>query len=133
MDGTTASERFANHLNALHASRRDFIESEVNERIRRAFRTKVRAAEQSYENRDLVFYKGKGKEKWLGPSKVVFQDGKVMFVRHGNVFVRVSPNSLACQQNKKGTEVNDSSGSSESTRRTGSWLLLQTHDKGNLG
>ena len=36
------------------------------------------------------------KEKSGGfePRKVVFQDGKVVFVRHGSVFVRVSPNRL---------------------------------------
>ena len=54
----------------------------------------VRAAEQIYTNGDMVFYKREGKEKWLGPGKVVFQDGKVVFVRHGSVFVRVSPNRL---------------------------------------
>ena len=41
-----------------------------------------------------MFYKREGKERWLGPGKVVFQDGKVVFVRHGGVFVRVSPNRL---------------------------------------
>ena len=41
-----------------------------------------------------MFYKREGKERWLGPGKVVFKDGKVVFVRHGGVFVRVSPNRL---------------------------------------
>ena len=52
------------------------------------------ASEQVFENGDRVFYKREGKERWLGPGKVVFQDGKVVFVRHGGVFVRVSPNRL---------------------------------------
>ena len=94
MEGTTSSEVFAKHLNALHAARKIFIESEANERIRRALRHKVRASEQVFENGDRVFYKREGKERWLGPGKVVFQDGKVVFVRHGGVFVRVSPNRL---------------------------------------
>ena len=51
-----------------------------------------------YMNGDIVFYKREGKEKWLGPGKVVFQDGKVVFVRHGSVFVRVSSNRL-CKVN----------------------------------
>lgn len=106
-DGTTASENFANHLNALHASRRAFIESEANERIRRALRTKVRAAEQLYENGELVFYKREGKEKWLVPGKVMFQDGKVVFVRHGNVFVRVSPNRLCRISPEEGMNIGD--------------------------
>ena len=34
-------------------------------------------------------------EKTRGPATVVFQDGKVVFVRHGGIFVRVSPNRLS--------------------------------------
>ena len=98
LDGTTTSETFAKHLNTLHASRKAFIDTEAIKRIRRALRTKVRAAEQMYMNGDIVFYKREGKEKWLGPGKVVFHDRKVVFVRHGSVFVRVSPNRL-CKVN----------------------------------
>ena len=92
--GATSSKVFADHLNALHESRRAFIQSESSERIRRALRTKVRAAEDIYETGDRVYYKREGKERWLGPATVVFQDGKVVFVRHGGIFIRVSPNQL---------------------------------------
>ena len=92
--GATSSKVFADHLNALHESRRAFMQSESSERIRRALRTKVRAAEDIYENGDRVYYKREGKERWLGPATVVFQDGKVVFVRHGGIFIRVSPNRL---------------------------------------
>ena len=74
--------------------RKAYIETEACERIRRALRTKVRAAEQVFENGDKVYYKREGRDRWFGPGKVVFQDGKVIFVRHGGVFVRVSPNRL---------------------------------------
>jgi hypothetical protein len=94
LQGSTTSETFAEHVNALHSARHAFIKSESDERIRRALRHKVRASEERYENGDRVFYKREGKDKWLGPGKVVFQDGKVVFVRHGSVFVRVSPNRL---------------------------------------
>ena len=94
LEGSTTSETFAKHINALHAARRAFIESESDERLRRALRSKVRASEQIFENGDNVFYKREGKDRWLGPGKVVFQDGKVVFVRHGGIFVRVSPNRL---------------------------------------
>ena len=57
LDHTMTSETFAKHLNTLHASRKAFIDTEADERIRRALRTKVRAAEQRYMNGDLVFYK----------------------------------------------------------------------------
>ena len=101
LKGTTGSEIFAQHVNALHEARRAYIQTEANERIRRAFRTKVRAAEQIYQNGDTVFYKREGKERWLGPASVVFQDGKVEFVRHGAIFVRVSPNRLSKVQDMK--------------------------------
>jgi hypothetical protein len=94
LEGVTTSEVLAKHLNALHAARRAFIQSEADERIRRALRCKVRASEQVFENGDRVFYKREGHEKWLGPGKVVFQDGRVIFIRHGGIFVRVSPNRL---------------------------------------
>ena len=94
LQGTTSSEVFAEHLNALHAARKAFIQAEADERIKRALQNKVRASEHVFENGDRVFYKREEKERWLGPGKVVFQDGKVVFVRHGGVFVRVSPNRL---------------------------------------
>ena len=41
-----------------------------------------------------MYYKREGRERWLGPDTVVFQDGKMVFVQHGGIFVRVSPNRL---------------------------------------
>ena len=93
LQGTT-SQTLANHLNALHSSRKAFIESESSERIRRALYSKIRVSEQVFNNGDRVFYKREGSKKWLGPAKVVFQDGKVIFIRHGGIMVRVSPNRL---------------------------------------
>ena len=94
LQGSTSSEVFAQHLNDLHAARVGFIQTEADERVRRALRNKVRASEQVFEHSDMVFYKREWKERWLGPGKMVFQDGKVVFVRHGGVFARVSPNRL---------------------------------------
>ena len=78
LEGSTSSETFAQHLNALHDARRAFIQTETNERIRRALRGNVRAAEETYVNGDAVYYKGEGKERWLGPATVVFQDRRVV-------------------------------------------------------
>ncbi len=41
-------------------------------------------------------------ERWLGPAKVVLQDGKVVFVRHGSVVVRISTNRLQPSRNTHG-------------------------------
>ena len=63
LDGKTSSEVFAEHLNALHAARRTFIECEADERVRRALRHKVRASEQVFNNGDRVYYKREAQEK----------------------------------------------------------------------
>ena len=44
LEGTTSSQVFAKHLNALHAARKIFIQTEADARIRRALRNKVRAS-----------------------------------------------------------------------------------------
>ncbi|CAC5372032.1 unnamed protein product [Mytilus coruscus] len=84
LEGTTSNDAFAKHLNILHETRKAYIQTEADERIRRALRSNVRAGEQVYENGAIVFYKREGKVRWVGPGKGVFQDGKVVFVRHGS-------------------------------------------------
>ena len=106
LEGMTSCEVFAKHLNALHASRQAFIQTEAEERVRRALRSKVRVAEQVFNPGDFVFYKREGHDRWLGPGKVICQDGKLIFVRHGGVIVRVSPNRLI----KQGSEFEVGSG-----------------------
>ena len=118
LEGTTTSEVFVKHLNALHKARKAYIQTEANERIRRALRTKVRAAEQVYEHGDVVYYKRDGKDRWLGPATVVFQDGKVVFVRHGGIFVRVSPNRLSKGENMKSLTKIDQSDTEQSDNQT---------------
>ena len=71
--GPTTSETLEKHLNALHAARKSFIETESNERIRRALHHKVRSCEKVFNHGDSVFYKREGQERWLGPAKVVFK------------------------------------------------------------
>ena len=94
LEESTTSQAFADHLNALHTARQAFIQSKSDERIRRALRTKIRVNEQQFQQGDKVFYKRNGQLRWLGPGKVLGQDGKIVFVRHGGNLVRVSVNRL---------------------------------------
>ena len=61
--GSTSKGSFAEHLNVLHSARKAYIQSELEERIRRALRYKVRASEQVFNNEDNVFYKREGTER----------------------------------------------------------------------
>lgn len=98
LEGTTSSEAFAKHLNTLHETRKAYIQTEADERIRRALRSKVRAAEQVYENGDMVFYKREGTERWLGPGKVVFQMEKSCFCQTWRSICPSTPKQIV--QNK---------------------------------
>lgn len=91
---STMSESLAKHLNALHSARKGFIQSESCAKLKTALKAKIRCKEQSFNHGDIVYYKRDRDDRWLGPAKVVFQDGKLIFVRHGSYFVRVSPSRL---------------------------------------
>ena len=70
------------------------MKCEADEKIRRALRHQIRTSEEIFGPGDSVFYKRDGINKWLCPGKVIFQDGKVVFARHGGTYVRVSTNRL---------------------------------------
>ena len=64
LEGTTSSEVFAKHLNALHAARKIFIQTEADARIRRALRNKVRALSRYLKM--VTGFCTNGKEKSVG-------------------------------------------------------------------
>ena len=70
---------------------------------------------QSYVASKLcrVLYKREGHDRCLGPGKVVFQDGKIVFVRHGGKFVRVAPNRLIKAGSEFAAKGNDEPGSGD--------------------
>ena len=60
------------HINALHATRKAFIEAESNDKLRRALKAKNRETTGiEYEIGDVVFYKRKSSDKWKGPGTVI--------------------------------------------------------------
>ena len=109
-DGTPSTlspvtcELLNKHLLAMKSARQAFIKSESCEKIRRALAHKMRASEEQYVSGDEIYYKKDNSEIWQGPAKVIFQDGKVVFIRHGSVYVRASINKIL----KKGSELIES-------------------------
>ena len=88
------SKEMMDTLNAIHATRVEYMKSERCERIRRALKAKIRINDTLYEKGDIVYFKKEGEETWRGPAKVVFQDSKVIFIRIGSIYYRVSANRL---------------------------------------
>ena len=95
LQGVTSSKLIASHLNALHAARRKFIETEADEKLRRALRHQTRTATSlKYQTGDQVYYKKKDSGYWKGPGTVIRYDNKQVFIRHGGSIYRVSPCDL---------------------------------------
>ncbi|KAJ8381313.1 hypothetical protein SKAU_G00020910 [Synaphobranchus kaupii] len=94
LEGTSMSTWIAQHISALHATRRAFIEAKCSERIRRALRKQLRPTDDRYETGDKVYYKRVDSTEWKGPGVVIGQDGVVIFVRHGGTYVRVHQSRL---------------------------------------
>ena len=90
----TKSESLMKNLRAMHATRQAFMKAESCEKLKVALRAKIRTNGTVYQNGDIVYYKRDNEETWRGPAKVAFQDGKVIFIRHGGYAVRVSANRL---------------------------------------
>ena len=108
LHGTTSSEILEKHLNALHTARKAYIKCEADERIGRALRHQVRAVEDAFESGKMVYYKRNGSTEWLGLCKVIFQDGRLVFVQHGGVYIRGSTNRLIkCGKEFKGNGSSD--------------------------
>ena len=94
-NGVTSSELIASHLNSLHAARKRFIETEVDEKLQRAHRHKtITATSLVYQNGDQVYYKKNDSQYWKGPATVIGIDNKQVFIRHGGIYVRVNTCNL---------------------------------------
>ena len=90
LEGTTISETLGQHLNAMHAARKGFIQAESSEKIRRALRHQIRPSGRNFTQGELVYFKRDDDKEWKGPGTVIGQDGKVVVVRNGSFVVKSS-------------------------------------------
>ena len=88
------SEALIKNLKALHATREAFIKAEKSQKLKIALKTKIRTVDRIYKPGDYAFYKREKDEDFLGPAKVLMQDGKIIWLRHGSYVCKVSINRL---------------------------------------
>ena len=89
----------------INSARKRFIESEADEKLRRALRHKTRlSTSKVFQSGDQVFYKRSDSGCWKGPGTVIWHDNKQVFVRHGGIYVRVSPCHLQLVSESEKTE-----------------------------
>ena len=107
-EDASSSKLIADHLNAMHAARKSFVENESSDKLRRAIERKTRTSTAIvYEQGDKVYYKRKNSQRWQGPGHVIGKDSNQVFVKHGGDYYRVSPIDLqpAESKSKNGNEV----------------------------
>ena len=88
------SEALIKNIQAIQNTRIAFAKAEKCEKLRLALKLKMRAANRDYAPGELVYYRREKDDKWLGPAKVIFQDGKVIGVRATTGYIRVSANRI---------------------------------------
>ena len=94
-------ESLRRHLKALNRARIAFVKAEAATKVKKALLAKVRTVSEDLDQGDIVFYRRDRDGEWKGPAKVIFQDNKVVFIRHGGSVVKVSINRVV----KRGMEV----------------------------
>ena len=95
LEGVTSSQLISEHLNAMHASRKAFIQCEASDKLKRALLKKTRTATiHEFKTGNEVYYKKKDSRRWHGPGIVIGGINKQVFVKHGGSFLRVNPCNL---------------------------------------
>ena len=112
LGSVVSSDIVRENLNALHVARKEFLQCESSEKLRRALRSNIRSTPtENVNNGDLVYYKRNEGTEWHGPGSVIGRDGKQVLVRHGGTYVRVHTCRLARAVNSEpvDSEIFDSS------------------------
>ena len=89
--------------------------------MKRALCNRIKTSETEYSRGDKVLYKRDGRQQWLGPASVVFQDRKIVLLDHGGYFIKVSPNRLVHFKDSvpvaSNTEPSESTSAGDSTMK----------------
>ena len=90
LEGKSSSEVVASNINAMHAARQAFIQSESSDRIRHVLQYQTRSSgDVCYFTGDIVYYKRENNSQLHGPEAVIGQDSKQILVKHGSVYIHI--------------------------------------------
>ena len=90
LEERSSSDIVCANLSAMNSARKDFIQTEADDRVRRALLRQIRDDDpRKFEIGNSVYYKRADSDQWHGPANVIGRDGKLVIVRHGGAVVRV--------------------------------------------
>ena len=112
---TCLNDYVRDNLNAMHAARKEFIEQESSERLRRALNKKSRTySNHVYCQGDRVYYWRNDQLNCHGPATVIGRDGQQILLKHGGMYIRVHP----CRMQPCITETTSTSSSYEQSSQS---------------
>ena len=126
LENEFASETVAKNIAAIYSARRQQMNLEADEKIRRALHSNTRECySEELVNGDLIYYKRDDSSRWRGPASIIGCDRKIIFVRHGGYVVRchrsrvvkvndIYSQSYKCPDKSDYDPPEDSSGETES-------------------
>ena len=133
LEEKTSSEIIANHLNAMHAARKAFIEAEASEKLRRVIKAKTRVSTGIiYQPGDIVYYKRNDSNQWKGPGTVSGRENKQILVKHGVVYIRAHACRLQHVQNSQMTSTKENIESENSGNVENKNELLDIYDDSDI-
>ena len=106
LEEKSVSKALEDNMTAMHACRTAFVKSMNCSKLKLALRTKIRTADYEYKHGQWVYYKRLKDNTWLGPAKVVFQDGKLIMIRHGSSWCRVHANRIIPMKKELAEKLN---------------------------
>ena len=101
-NGKTLTTLVQNRLQSIFDARRALAEVDNKHRLKAADQSKRATNIQFYSPGSKVYYRMGNESSWAGPGKVLAQDNKLLFIRHGRRLIVASPSrvQMAHQQHK---------------------------------
>ena len=112
-NGTNVTSLVQKRLQSIFDARKAMSEVDNKHRLKAAEKSSHISKFKFYNMGDEVYFRIGNNKKWSGPGKVIAQDGKLLFIRHGRNLIVASPSrvQLAHQQHQlPPTEYKDVSG-----------------------
>ena len=109
LESKTSSQVVADNLNALHAARKNYIELEASEKLKKNTRL---YSDIIYQPGDIVFYKRAKDKEWKGPATVAYQTGQQVLLKQGMFSVQVHSCNITLKNEYQDTAMGADSTSS---------------------
>ena len=88
------SKTLLQNLILINRTREEFVKSLSCAKIKKALLSRVRTMDRVYKPGQEVYYKRDRDDAWSGPAKVVAQDNKIILIKHGGSWKKISANRL---------------------------------------